>query len=226
MIDADTKLFDVVADNPWFLLVLEGFNIPLGFGEQSVRRVCARHNVSVKLFLTISNLYCCKKAVTLDAERFDKNDAELILEYLKKSHTYFLDEKIPRLKRIIEEKSAAAPDEKYTKVINKFVHDYADEVFEHINYENTVVFPYAAALLQNRDRDSSYNMQKFKKHHTNIEEKLTDLKNLLIKHVPPEYDNVVRRQLLLELYDLEHDINVHDFIENHLLIPIVEKLEP
>lgn len=225
MINGLLKMYEIVSDNPRLLLVLERFNISLGFGDRTIREVCEKNHVNVQLFLTIANLYCCKDAVTIDARRFDRSDAFLVLEYLKASHVYFLDEKIPQLKKIIEAKEAKSPKEKFTRIINKFVHDYADEVFDHINYENTVVFPYVYALWQNQRWDQSYNMEQFKKHHTNIEDKLIDLKNLLIKHVPPEYDSVVRRQILFELYDLEWDINVHDFIENNLLIPLVENLE-
>ncbi len=225
MISGLLKMYEVVSDNPRFLLVLEYFNIPLGFGDLTIQEICEKYNVNKQLFLTISNLYCCKEAVNIDARHFDKRDAFLILEYLKASHIYFIDEKIPRLKRIIEEKSTNSPEEKFTKLINKFVHDYAEEVFDHINYENTVVFPYIDALLHEQERDRAYNIEQFRKHHSNIEVKLADLKNLLIKHVPPEYDSLVRRQLLFELYDLEQDINVHDFIENNLLIPIIERLE-
>ncbi len=225
MTNGQVKMYDIVSTNPRFLLVLEYFNIPLGFGDQTIQEICKKYNINEQLFLTISNLYCCKEAVAIDACHFDKSDAFLILEYLKAAHVYFLDEKIPRLKEIIEKKIANSPEEKYTKLVNKFVHDYADEVFEHMNYENTVVFPYINSLLQEQERDKTYNMEQFRKHHTNIEIKLVDLKTLLIKHVPPEYDSVLRRQLLFELYDLERDINIHDFIENWLLIPIVEKLE-
>jgi regulator of cell morphogenesis and NO signaling len=225
MINGSLKMHQVVSANPRFLLVLEYFNISLGFGDQTVQEICQNHKVNEQLFLTIANLYCHRESVRIDARCFDHSDALLVLEYLKTSHVYFLDEKIPQLKRIIEEKSARNPEEKYTKIINKFVHDYAEEVFDHINYENTIVFPYVKSLLEEHGKKQIYTIEEFKKNHSNIEEKLTDLKNLLIKYVPPEYDAMVRRKLLFELYDLEWDIEVHDFIENNLLIPIAQKLE-
>jgi len=218
-------MYEIVSDNPRLLLVLERFNISLGFGDLTIHEICESYNITERLFLMVVNLYCCKDVAMIDEQRFDTNDALQVLKYLKASHIYFLDEKIPRLKMIIELKNTKSPDEKYSKVINKFVNDYASEVFEHMNYENTIVFPYVESLLQKKTHDQTYNIDQFKKHHTNIEDKLIDLKNLLIKHVPSEYDSVVRRQILFELHDLELDINVHDFIENNLLIPIVANLE-
>jgi len=173
----------------------------------------------------ISNLYCCKDTINIDARQFNAEDALQILNYLRASHIFFLEEKIPRLKKIIEQKYLEYPEDKYSRVIKKFVQDYATEVFEHMHYENTVVFPYVESLLQNKKRKSAFHINHFKKHHTNIEEKLVDLKNLLIKHLPPEYDSVVRRRLLIELNELENEINIHDYLENHLLIPLAEYLE-
>jgi regulator of cell morphogenesis and NO signaling len=219
------KLSDVVSENPGLLLVLEHFKIPLGFGDLTVQEVCQRHQITGRLFLTICNLCCCKDALFIDAQRFDSADAHQVLKYLKASHAFFLNEKIPRLKLIIEQKYLESPADKYSRVIKKFVQDYATEVFEHMNYENTIVFPYVESLLQKQKQDSAYNINQFKRHHTNIEDKLKDLKNLLIKHVPPEYDSVVRRHILFELNELAHEINIHDYIENHLLIPLVEYLE-
>ena len=221
MINSQLKMVDIVFDNPRILLVLEHFNVSLGFGEQTVREMCEIQGVDEYLFLTIANLYCCKENVTLDTRQFDITAARQILTFLKTSHTYFLDEKIPNLKSHIEKRISQSPEEKYSRLIKKFIHDYSNEVTDHIHYENTVVFPYIESLLDKKEME--YRIEKFKKH--NIEDKLTDLKNLLIQHLPPEYDSVVRRRMLFELYDLEHDINIHDFIENHLLIPVVERLE-
>jgi len=225
MISGQLKMHDIVFDNPRILLVLENFNISLGFGEQTIQEICEKYNINEDLFLTIANLYCCKETVTIDVQYFGATEAKQLLQFLKSSHTYFLNEKIPQLKMLIDQKAEKSPSEKYSKIIKKFIHDYAAEVFIHMNYENTVVFPYVESLLKKQKRNTTYTIDQFRKHHSNIEDKLIDLKNLLIKHVPPEYDSVVRRRMLFELYDLELDIGIHDYIENNLLIPIVERLE-
>ncbi len=223
MINSQLKMYDIVFENPRILLVLENFNISLGFGEQTIQEICQKHNINEYLFLTIANLYNGKKTTAIHIPHFDAAEAKQLLQFLKTSHTYFLDEKIPKLKRLIDQKSEKFPNEKCSIIIKKFIHDYAAEVFIHMNYEDTIVFPYVEALLQKQE--TTYTIDQFRKNHSNIEDKLIDLKNLLIKHMPPDYDSVVRRRMLFELYDLEHDINIHDFIENNLLIPIVKRLE-
>ena len=71
----------------------------------------------------------------------------------------------------------------------------------------------------------NYSVTEYREHHNDIEEKLTDLNNLLIKYIPQQNDQQIRRQLLLSLFELEYDLNIHSRIEETILIPMVEKME-
>jgi len=105
------------------------------------------------------------------------------------------------------------------------------EVIEHLDYENEVVFPYVLnldKLLNSKDPGSytpAYSVTEYREHHDDIEEKLNDLKNLLIKYMPQKDDRQIRRKLLLCLFELEFDLNIHSRIEESILIPLVEKME-
>ena len=76
-----------------------------------------------------------------------------------------------------------------------------------------------------RTADDAYSVIKYRDRHNDIEEKLTDLKNLLIKYLPQKNDQQIRRKLLFSLFELEFDIHIHTRIEESILIPLVEKLE-
>jgi len=73
--------------------------------------------------------------------------------------------------------------------------------------------------------NSSFSAREFLDHHTDIESKLTDLKNLLIRHVPLKHDPVNRRKLLFSLIELEFVMNIHSLIEESILVPLVIDLE-
>ncbi|MBA7528470.1 hypothetical protein ES705_20656 [subsurface metagenome] len=61
--------------------------------------------------------------------------------------------------------------------------------------------------------------------HTNIEDKLYDLKNIIIKYLPPARDYTSSNALLFELFRLERDLNDHARIEDKVLVPKVQFLE-
>ena len=70
-----------------------------------------------------------------------------------------------------------------------------------------------------------YSVKEYRLHHDDIEEKLNDLKNLLIKYLPQKNDQQIRRKLLFSLFEVEYDLNIHSQIEDTILIPLVEKME-
>jgi hypothetical protein len=44
-----------------------------------------------------------------------------------------------------------------------------------------------------------------------------DLTNLLLKYLPVKNDLKIRRELLLGIYELEHNLSVHQLIEDNIL---------
>lgn len=96
------------------------------------------------------------------------------------------------------------------------------EVREHLDYEDEVAFPYFITLLdsnkQNNDQEV-YSSGEYSEHHTDIELKLKDLKNLLLKYIKIDNDLDLRRKLFMSLYELEFDLYIHSLIEETILIP-------
>ncbi len=70
-----------------------------------------------------------------------------------------------------------------------------------------------------------YSITLYEKEHDDVEEKLNDLKNIIIKYLPTVKDQKNRFLLLKELSALENDLADHARIEDLILIPKVEILE-
>ncbi len=58
-----------------------------------------------------------------------------------------------------------------------------------------------------------------------MEEKLFDLKNIIIKYLPEPTDDRLSFKILDDLFTLEKDLNEHARMENLILIPKVEAME-
>lgn len=85
------------------------------------------------------------------------------------------------------------------KLLEKFFHEYFTEVIEHLDYEDNVAFPYFITLLNSdndREKEEIYSSREYSEHHSDIELKLQDLKNLLLKYVRIEGDLDLRRRLI------------------------------
>ena len=95
----------------------------------------------------------------------------------------------------------------------------------HIQYyEEEVVFPYIEALIHGR-RNDSYKIDEFEHNHTNIQDVLDDMMNILLKYLPGDILPKERIEISLDIMELSDDLNRHSLIEDRILIPYVELLE-
>ena len=111
------------------------------------------------------------------------------------------------------------------RLIDKFYDDYDNEVNNHFQYEEEVVFPYIERLLNNGCGDGEYSISLFGHNHGNVNEKLNDLSNIITKYISEEYSSQLRYEILNEIHYIGNDLAKHSRIEDKLLVPLVEKFE-
>lgn len=228
IISGKMKMADIITRDKRALVLMPRFGIELGFGDQTVKDICEQKGIDTDFFLLMVNVFL--NPGYFPDRRLKNVDVDMLLFYLENSHRYYLDEKIPYLESLIEEfkKRVTHPA---TGQLDKFFCQYIQEVKDHLAYEDHTAFPYVATLseqIKNKNlniSDIDYHIGVFEERHDNIEEKLSDLKSLLIKYFPPSDDRYLRIRLLNELMDFEDDLINHARIEDKVLIPIVEQLE-
>ncbi len=156
---------------------------------------------------------------------------EDIMEYLNKCHSVYFDGKMAALEGELAELVGAADG---MKVVGRFFTALRDEVAGHFKYEESVTFPHVVALLTEGSNGNSAPacsaeddrlMEAIKENHSNIMEKLGDLKTLVMKHLPTSCDRKLRNKVLLHVYNLEQDLNRHIQIEDEVLVPLMKILE-
>jgi regulator of cell morphogenesis and NO signaling len=222
------KIADIIPGNPYLLLMLEHLAIDLEVRDKTIEQICGENDINTELFLTIANLF--NGFDTPSVSEYSSGNIKTIIRYLENSHQYYLKEKYPQIRLYIEDINKKNNHAEIL-MLGKFFDKYFSEVAAHLDYENAVVFPYVLNLdnlLTSKDAGnylSNYSVTEYREHHDDIEEKLNDLKSLLIKYMPQKNDRQERRKLLLCLFELEYDLNIHSRIEESILIPLVEKME-
>lgn len=218
----NTKMAELVISNPTLMLTLSRFGIELGFGDQNVKEVCEKANVSPSFFLLICNLYSNPDFVP-SLDDIKSVDANAILSYLSESHKYYLEERLPHIEAHLEKIIDSCP-EKFGNTIKRFFNEYKDEVEIHFKYEEDVVFPYIKSLSDNV-QDMNFSIAEFKSSHSNIEDKLSDLMNILIKYLPSDIFPKERIEISIDIMELTSDLNYHALVEERILVPFVELME-
>ncbi len=213
------RMCDLVEDNHSILLIMSRFGIALGFGESSVEEVCRQNGVDVSTFLAIANLSTDEAP---SAEEIASVSPRAFLHYLHNSHDYFLQFRLPAIRRKLTEATEGG-DEANRFVLLRFFDEYAAEVERHMAYEEQTVFPYVRALIEGR-LEEGYDISVFHRRHDAIELKIIELKNILLKHYPARDSNEMN-SALFDIFLCEEDLTAHNHAENVLFVPLVEALE-
>lgn len=153
----------------------------------------------------------------------EKDRLQDILDSLREGHRYYMDVMVPGLAASLERMTAPCREHQ-REMFWKFFSDYKEELLTHFSYEENVVFPYIEAMLNDR-HSGQYSIGEYEQNHSNVQEKLDDLKNLITMYLPRECRQEDANRVLNDLYALELDLRKHTFIEDDVLIPAAKKLE-
>ena len=216
------KMADLLDVNFSILGVFSRFGMSYGFGEATVKEVCDGMGIDPETFLIICKVYAFD-GYRPSREQMEGACLEDIVRYLRLSHTYYMETMVPALAAAIEEMIAPC-DDMHKKVIRKFFGDYKDELERHFDYEEKTVFPYVEAMIDSREREP-YTIGEYEKNHSNVEEKLDDLKKLVTMYQPSQSSSQDCFRVLFYLYSLESDLERHTFIEDGILVPVVSRME-
>jgi regulator of cell morphogenesis and NO signaling len=229
------KMAEVIHLNYHLLPIISRFGIHLGFGEKTIEQLCIEYNLDLNFFLVILNSYHDKDY--FPRKHLQGFPVELIIEYLRKSHEYYLKIKIPLIDKLLKQLSLQDKGlgGESLLLINKFFNEYKHELSTHIQREEDKVYPYIFtiedAFRQGKSNSDlvalirKYSIDDYENEHDNVEDKLYDLQNIIIKYLPPPLDMNLCHTVLMEMFRLESDLYDHARIEDMVLVPKVRFME-
>lgn len=209
MYKSTDKICDLMAHEEDAIQIISRFGLEMGVGEQTIAQVCEAHDVHTPTFLAIVNYKVFhQKALP------DDIDLPTLQRYLQNAHNYFLNFRLPRLRRaLIEAIIPADPTTKIPGLILRCYDEFVEEIRTHIEHEN-------AGLYEEHEHDDE-----------RITGKLTEIKNLIIKYYPTQptsMEGTVTYTLISVMSDLwhtEHDFADHCAIEDDILRPAMTKVK-
>lgn len=220
MYEADDKMISLIRDNYDLLQMLGSFGISLGFGDKTVKEICENNNVDTYTFLAVVNFTINGYG---DFGADDKLSVPTLLRYLEACHAYFLDFQLPYIRRELQE--SLDERESLAKLILRFYDEYAHEIRRHMKYEQKTLFPYVESLIEGHPINN-YNVDTFSKHHSATDNKLRELKLLIIKYLP--LDGLHNNQLTATLHDIYENeawLRQHAMVEDDIFVPAIRRLE-
>ena len=209
MYKSTDKICDLMAHEEDAIQIISRFGLEMGVGEQTIAQLCESYGVHTPTFLAVVNYKVFhQKALPADI------DIPTLQRYLSNAHNYFLNFRLPRLRRsLIEALIPAGTSSQIPELILRCYDEFVEEIRTHIEHEN-------AGLFEEHEHDDE-----------RITSKLTEIKNLIIKYYPstnyksPITNNQSQITYLLisvmsDLWHTEQDFADHCAIEDDILRPL------
>ena len=202
MYKATDKICDLMSHEEDAIQIISRFGLEMGVGEQTIEQTCEIYRVHTPTFLAIVNYKVFQqKALSTDI------DIPTLQRYLKNAHTYFLDFRLPRLRlSLIDAIFPAGTESKISHLILRCYDEFANEIRIHIEHEN-------AGLYEEHEHDDQ-----------RITDKLTEIKNLIIKYFPGSSNALIC--VMSDLWHTEQDFADHCAIEDEILRPVLTNHHP
>lgn len=236
LFNENNKLASVIHKDHTLLPVIKRLGLKLGFGDSTIRQLCELNGIDVTFFIEIINVF--RNENYFSEKKLLDFSVTIVIDYLQETHKYYLEYVLPEQERLIDLLLLnSQQDCKENELIRKFYSKFRDEFISHIQFEEKQIFPYILYLNESILNDSAretflrnykgYSISRFEQEqeHSEMDDKMFDLKNILIKYLPPTYDPNIGNSLLASLFVFEKDMKNHSRIEDKILVPKVRQLE-
>lgn len=224
LVTPETKLCDVIIDEPSVITVINRFGIALGVGDKSVRTICGQKGIDTNFFLTILNAYIYESFFPENG--FDSFGAQEIIDYLKKTNQSYLRYQLPNIERHFKALIDHSDKNNNLPLLLNLYNEVKEEITKRIDNDNNHWF----AEILRHEKDVNPGNLTIKASDADsttdsIEDKLSDLKNMFVIHLRGDYDRNLCHAVLFAIISLEKDIRQNNRIRNHILYPLAMALK-
>ncbi len=224
LVTPETKLCDVIIEEPSVITVINRFGIALGVGDKSVRTICRQKDIDTNFFLTILNAYIYESFFPENG--FDSFGAQEIIDYLKKTNQSYLRYQLPNIERHFKALIDHSDKNNNLPLLLNLYNEVKEEITKRIDNDNNHWF----AEILRHEKDVNPGNLTIKASDADsttdsIEDKLSDLKNMFVIHLRGDYDRNLCHAVLFAIISLEKDIRQNNRIRNHILYPLAMALK-
>jgi len=163
------------------------------------------------------------------AEGFSHFPLGVIIDYLRKTHSYYLNKKLLEIEQSIHLLVNAYPSaHPLLLLLHNFYADYKSHLSKHIEVEERELLPYIMQLAEGKGSlhtPPSITVQQFIHEHHDTEKDLEEVRKTISSYSPPAGNQTLYRILLSQLQVLEKDLVVHALMEDDVLLPRALALE-
>ena len=230
----NTKVFDIVSNDFMYAKALNSFGIDFYDNyDLTIDEVCKKKGLSTNSIY--SYRVAMDESFDLDLSTLKSSPINLVIEYLKHNHSYFIKNKLPYIKNLIN--SLSLNNKKYSFFNDlKFIFPlFYEDFVEHILEEEKYIFSYIQKLHQLENNSKSHvklffemkkiSLNNIAKEHLNEDSEMAGIRGLTKNYSIENIDDLHLKVIFLELKAFDKELDIHSRIENEILFPRALELE-
>jgi regulator of cell morphogenesis and NO signaling len=203
-------------------------------GGKSIHEACEKKGINeAELIEAIRALDAQPKG---SQQNFKDWEADFLADYIVNIHHVYVRENIPLILQFAQ-KAAKVHGHAHPELIEieKRFRMLSDELSDHMQKEEMILFPYVKKLSQSGKMDEPFKFPSFgtvvnpigmmEHEHVIAGELLEQIRELSNAFTPPEYACNTWKVLYAHLADFENDLHTHIHLENNILFPKAVQLE-
>ncbi len=234
-IHKDCIVMDLVQDKPLLASVVDRFGIPYARWTLSIEKASEDFDVNLQLLLQMLKAF--SDSSNFPAEELRKLPLHSIIEYLIKTHVYYIKSRLPRIEQFIElliDHYGRFDMQLY--LLKDYFEDYKHDMLAHICIEERELFPYVLRLIRAKDELPKNTVDlfnllemdsitKFKAEHHDVEHEMGEIRRKLNNYSEAHHHKIQVSTLFYELRLFEIDLLTHAKVESEILIPRALEIE-
>lgn len=220
LVTPDTKLCEVIVDEPSVVPVINRFDIVLGVGDRTIKSICKEKGIDTSFFITILNAFINESFFLENVTgAFNAGD---VVDYLRKTNNSYLHNQLPNIERHFAALISRSDSNNNLPLLFNFYREVKTEIERRIDSDNQWFDAIISAEQSNSEVSVAGNAVQAES--DSIEDKLSDLINMFVIHLRGDYDRNLCHAVLFAVISLEKDICQNNRIRNRVLRPLVDAL--
>ena len=214
--------------------ILQRYQLPTNRNLLYSYEELQRTNIDQQFIYTL--LHTFEDERTFSEDDYQQFSLEVIIDYIRKTHRYYLTKKLCEIEQSIEillkDYSGSHP---LLNILHTFFAAYTADLTAHIREEEKQLLPYINSLIRFEKGETGieeyytatekYSLKLFVDSHHDTEQDLSNVRNAILHYQAPTTNQTPYRILIMQLQSFELDLSVHALIEDHVLIPRALQLE-
>ena len=220
LVTPDTKLCEVIVDEPSVVPVINRFDIVLGVGDRTIKSICKEKGIDTSFFITILNAFIHESFFLENVTgAFNAGD---VVDYLRKTNNSYLRNQLPNIERHFAALISRSDSNNNLPLLFNFYREVKTEIERRIDSDNQWFDAIISAEQSNSEVSVAGNA--IQAESDSIEDKLSDLINMFVIHLRGDYDRNLCHAVLFAVISLEKDNRQNNRIRNRVLRPLVDAL--